>query len=167
MKSNVLTKVFCALTTLLGLSAGAQTEEPINVVKTWTPGNTPPTWVSFSGFTGEAADVIRFDLYVQGFNFTNADAAQYLISGSSGGSLQGRVTDRFNKNTLVSRSYTGASVRRQAHAFVDEFVAAVPNHGKGIGQTKIAFKVEQGGSSEIYIADFDGHYAQAVTSDNS
>jgi TolB protein len=46
-------------------------------------------------------------------------------------------------------------------------VAAVPNHGKGIGQTKIAFKVEQGGSSEIYIADFDGHNAQAVTSDNS
>ena len=38
---------------------------------------------------------------------------------------------------------------------------------KGIAQTKIAFKGENGPNSEIYIADFDGHNAQAVTKDNS
>jgi hypothetical protein len=46
-------------------------------------------------------------------------------------------------------------VRRQAHAFVDEFLAAI--NRKGIGDTKIAFKVDTGPNSEIYIADFDGH----------
>ena len=38
---------------------------------------------------------------------------------------------------------------------------------KGIAQTKIAFKGENGPNSEIYVADFDGHNAQAVTQDNS
>ena len=37
--------------------------------------------------TGEAAEVLRFDLYVQGFNFTNAEGAQYLITGSNAGSI--------------------------------------------------------------------------------
>ena len=33
--------------------------------------------------------------------------------------------------------------------------------------TKIAFKGDNGANSEIYIADFDGHNAQAVTTDNT
>ena len=44
-----------------------------------------------------------------------------------------------------------------------------PSKKKGIGQTKIAFKVQPGGygPGEIYVADFDGHNAQRVTSDNA
>ena len=57
------------------------------------PGNTKPILVSMSGLTGEAAATLRFDLYVQGFAFTNAEAAQYLISGSNNGNLQARATD--------------------------------------------------------------------------
>src|SRR5882672_10808920 len=67
-------------------------------------GRTKPILVSVSGFTGEALQVLQFDLYVQGFAFTNAEAAQYLISGSNNGNLQGRASDRFNKATLVSKS---------------------------------------------------------------
>src|SRR5207302_2114293 len=77
------------------------------------------------------------------------------------------ATDRFNKSTLVSKAYSGASLRRQAHAFADDFVAAVPNHGKGIAQTKIAFKGETGPNSEIFISDFDGYGAKSVTRDNT
>ena len=130
-------------------------------------GRAKPIWVSVSGFAGEALQVLQFDLYVQGFGFTNADAAQYLISGSNNGNFQGRVTDRFNKSTLVSKAYSGASARRQVHAFVDDFTQALPNHRKPIAQTKIAFKAEAGSGSEIYIADFDGHSAQGVTKDNT
>ena len=143
------------------LSANAQ----IDITSYVTPGNTPPIWVSLTGFSGEAAEVLRFDLYVQGFNFTNADNAQYLISGSDNGSLTGRVTDRFNKNALLSKSYSGASLRRQAHKFVDDFLEAL--NRKGIGQSKIALKVGSGGSSEIYVADFDGQNFQAVTRDGT
>ncbi len=128
-------------------------------------GSVPPIWVSMSGFTGEAADVLKFDLYVQGFNFTNADGAQYLISGSNNGNLQGRVTDKFNKNPLVAKGYTGASLRRQAHWFTDDFLEALGR--KGIAKTKIAYKSGSGMNSEIYVADFDGFDQQSVTSDHT
>src|SRR5512140_1437324 len=111
-------------------------QEIIPVEKTIEPGNTKPIWLSMSGFSGETDQVLRFDLYVQGFAFTNAESAQYLISGSNNGNLQGRVTDKFNKTTLVSKAYSGASLRRQVHAFADDFVQSLQR--KGICQTKIA-----------------------------
>ena len=62
---------------------------------------------------------------------------------------------------MFSRSYNGASLRRQAHAFADDIVLAITGK-KGIGQTKIAFKSQPSGNGagEIYVADFDGHNAQ-------
>jgi TolB protein len=129
------------------------------------PGAEPPIWVSLSGFTGEADSILRFDLYVQGFNFTNSEGAQYIISGSNSGNLQGRVTDRYSKNTLVSKAYSGGSMIEQAHLFVDEFLTALQR--PGIARTKIAFKKDTGANSEIYVSDFDGFSAQAVTADNT
>jgi len=126
-----------------------------------------PILVSLDGFTGEAAEVLKFDLYVQGFNFVAPGAAQYQISGSSAGDVTGRVTDNFARRVILSRSYNGASVRRQAHAFADDVVQTIMNK-PGIGQTKIAFKAQSaGGSGEIYVADFDAHNPQAVTTDNA
>ncbi len=153
------------LTALVTVGVAAAAHAQIEITEHIVPGNTPPIWVSMSGFTGEAAQVLQLDLYVQGFNFTNAEGAQYLISGSNNGNLQGRATDRFNKNVLVSKAYSGASLRRQAHAFADDFVRAL--NRKGIAETKIAFKGENGRTSEIYVADFDGHNPQAVTRDSS
>ncbi|MCW5552440.1 MAG: PD40 domain-containing protein [Verrucomicrobiae bacterium] len=141
------------------------THGQIDITKTTRPGEEKPIWVSLTGFSGEAAEVIRFDLYVQGFNFTNAEAAQFLISGSNDGNLTGRVTDRFNNATKLNKSYSGATLRRQAHAFVDDFLQSIER--KGIGQTRIAYKVDTGANAEIYVADFDGHSAQAITQDNA
>ena len=132
------------------------------------PGMTPPIPVSMSGFTGEGAEVLKFDLTVQGFSFVTPDAAQYLINGSDAGGISGNLTDKFARRVLLSRSYNGASLRRQAHAFADDIVLAVTGK-KGIGQTKIAFKSQPSGygAGEIYVADFDGHNAQRITSDNA
>jgi len=127
--------------------------------------NEKPIPVNLTGFSGEADEVIRFDLTVQGFSFTSAEEAQYLLNGSANGSVTGRAQDRINKSFLVNKSYSGASVRRQAHQFVDDFLAALGR--KGLGGTKIAFKRDTGANSEIAIADFDGAGAQTVTSDNS
>lgn len=149
---------------LLGLSFGASAEDII-IKKGAGPGAEPPTWVSLSGFTGEAESVLRFDLYVQGFNFTNSDAAQYNIVGSNGGNFQGRVTDRTQKSTIISKAYSGASLRQQAHLFVDEFLTAIQR--KGIARSKLAFKKDTGANSEIYVSDFDGFGPQAVTADNT
>jgi TolB protein len=137
----------------------------ITITQDVEPGNAKPIWVSLSGFSGEAAQVLQFDLYVQGFNFTNSEGAQYRISGSNDGNLQGKVTDAINKSELLSKVYSGATLRRQAHAFADDFLQALGR--KGIGQTKLAFKGETGRNGEIYVADFDGFNAQAVTKDNT
>src|ERR1035438_3654844 len=149
---------------LVGASGSAYSQIDItNTVN--VPGNTKPILVSMSGLTGEAATTLQFDLYVQGFAFTDAAAAQFLISGSNNGNLQAKATDPHNKSTLVSKAYSGASLRRQVHAFADDFLQALSR--KGIAQTKIAFKGENSPTSEIYVADFDGHNAQGVTKDNN
>jgi len=140
----------------------AQEEIPIPA---FLGGQVKPIWVSISGINGEALQVLQFDLYVQGFNFTNVDGAQYLISGSANGNFQGRATDKFNKNTLVSHSYSGESLRRQVHQFVDDLTTALQR--KPICRTKIAFKGESRPNSEVFVADFDGHSAQSVTKDGS
>jgi TolB protein len=130
-------------------------------------GNTKPIPVSLDGFSGEVADVLKFDLYVQGFSFVAPDAAQYQISGSAGDNVNGSVADKFAKKVILSRGYTGASLRRQAHAFADDIVFAITGK-KGIGQTKIAFKAQSpDGTGEIYVSDFDGHNWTNVTRDNA
>jgi len=163
-----LINIFLPVFLLAAAVARGQNEQNEIVIQpTIRMGMTPPIPVSLDGFTGEAADVLKFDLYVQGFSFVSPDAAQYLISGSNAGNVQGRVTDRFSKNSLLARSYTGASIRREAHAFADDIVMAI-RHEKGIALTKIAFKAEQpDGNGEIYVADFDGHNPQAVTHDGA
>ncbi len=132
------------------------------------PGMTPPIPVSLSGFTGEGAEVLKFDLYVQGFSFVTPDAAQYLINGSDAGTVTGNVTDKFAKKVILSKIYNGAGTRRLAHAFADDIVEAVTGK-KGIGQTRIAFKAQPTGygAGEIYVADFDGHNAKAITTDGA
>jgi TolB protein len=164
MTRTVLLKFILIFTGLL--TAGLCAYSQIDITHEVHPGNERPIYVSMSGLTGEAAQVLEFDLYVQGFAFTNVDGAQYLINGSNNENLKARATDKINKNTLVSKAYSGASLRRQVHAFADDFVQALGR--KGIAQTKIAFKGETGGGNgEVCIADFDGFSAQDVTHDNT
>jgi TolB protein len=66
------------------------------------------------------------------------------------------------RNTLYSGPF-----RRQVHHFADDFVNAVPGHARGIAQTRIVFNGQDGGTSEIYVADFDGHEGQQMTRDGS
>ncbi len=162
MKYKAPIPLVSLLAALVTFSVQAQRPEISRVL---IPGNTPPIWVSMSGFTGEAAETLQFDLYVQGFNFTNAEAAQYVISGSNNGDLQGRVTDRISKQVVVAKAYKGSPIRRESHAFADAFVEALGR--KGIALTQIAFKKDTGANSEIYVSDFDGYNGEAVTSDNT
>jgi len=147
-----------------GTRAQAQTE--IVVVKDARPGMAKPIPVALSGFTGEAKAVIEFDLYVQGFKFVPAEQAQYVISGSNSGNIQGRLTDRINGTSIIARQYTGGSLRQQTHQFTDDIVLAITKT-PGIGLTRIAFKVDQGSTSELCVADFDGANAKIMTSDGS
>ena len=164
MTNLFLTSLIITATPLFAQSQNSLSmNEQINVL-----GQTKPIPVSLDGFTGEAAEVLKFDLYVQGFSFVSPDAAQYVISGGAAGNVTGSVTDKFAKRSVLSRTYNGASLRRQAHAFADDVVQAIQNK-KGIGQTKIAYKSQPSGygPGEIYVSDFDGWNATRITTDNA
>jgi TolB protein len=162
LTSLLLPVLFLAATTVRGQDQAIEINPTIK-----TLGFTPPIPISISGFSGEALDVLEFDLYVQGFKVVSPDQAQYQITGSNDGNFVGRVTDKYARKEIVARSYTGAEARRKAHAFADDVVFAVTGK-KGIGQTKIAFKDEESnGDGEIYVADFDGHNPQAVSTDGA
>jgi TolB protein len=121
--------------------------------------------ISVSGFSGVAHDVLRFDLEVLGFKLVGQDEAQFLLSGSSSGAeLQGRLTDR-NKASILSKAYTGTG-RAAAHALANDVVSAL-RKTPPIFHTRIAFKVESGANSEIYLSDFDGYGAAPITADKS
>jgi len=168
MKNTILNFLTIGLAALALTGARAQ-ETPINIESTINiPGQVKPVLIALDGFTGEAAAVLNFDLYVQGFKVVSPEAAQYLIHGTGADSLAGTVTDKIAKRVVLSRSYNGASLRRQAHAFADDIVQTIQNTQKSIGQTKIAFKSQSAsGAGEIYIADFDGYAAQAITTDGA
>src|SRR5262245_10046027 len=102
-------------------------------------GGTKPIPVSGSRVTGEIDRALQFDLYVQGFSFTSPETAQYQITGSNNGHVQGRLFDTQSKSAKFSKSYSGASLRRQIHALSDDIVEAVTGK-KGIAQTRISFK---------------------------
>lgn len=125
-----------------------------------------PVPVNISGFTGEADAVLKNDLVFMGVQHVPLEQAQYLVTGSNAGRIEGRLVNKATKNQLLAKAYTGGSTRAQTHAFADDIAKALQL--PAIAQTKMAFKAEAGpGRSEIYIADYDGHGAQAVTSDNT
>jgi TolB protein len=122
--------------------------------------------INLNGFSGEAGQTLRFDLEVAGCKFVGTEDAQFLVSGSNNGNLTGQLTDRVSKAVLLSKNYMDAPPPSLAHAFADDIIFALTGH-KGIAQTKIAFRVESSGSSEIYVSDYDGQNAKRLTSDRS
>lgn len=128
--------------------------------------------LSVSGYSGEVASTLRFDLEVAGFRLVSANDADYVLTGGNSGQVEGRLMDKLKNANLLAKAYTGGTARSQAHALADDVVQAIT--GKpGIARTKIVFKVEAGKIkdraqvSELYVADYDGGGAVQVTSDDT
>lgn len=145
------------------LVANAQPEYDIDV---FVRGLAKPIPIALSGYSGEVLQVLRFDLEIAGFKIVGESEAQYLLTGSSNDQVEGKLVDNINKSTRFSKAFAGGTKRTQAHALADEVVFTVTGV-RGIARTKIAFKVSRSGTSEICIADYDGHNATLVTADGS
>lgn len=163
--------VFAALALLFSVASSplwAADDETLVLTRTKDAlGFLKPVPVNVSGFTGEADSVLKNDLLFMGVKHVPVDEAQYLITGSAAGRVEGRLTDKPTKAIKLNKAYNGGTTRQQIHAFADDIAKALTGL-PGIAQTKMAFKAEKGpGRSEIYIADYDGFGAQAVTSDNN
>ena len=59
--------------------------------------------VSLSGFTGEVASTLRFDLEAAGCVVVGPESAAVLVHGTNGARLEGFVSDR-QKNYLLSKA---------------------------------------------------------------
>ena len=104
MKNNILNSIKIYLPVFLAVVAlnFCRAQEEINIQNIINVlGQTKPIPVSLEGFTGEAEEVLKFDLYVQGFTFVAPEAAQYRISGSSAGNVQGQLTDAISRQAEI------------------------------------------------------------------
>lgn len=149
----------------LGVAAA---EQEITITRTTGIGETPPVLIALEGYTGEVAEVLEFDLEVVGFKVVprSEPKLEWVLTGGNAGRVEGRLRDAVGGGEKFARAYTGATLRLQAHALADDVVQAVLGL-PGIARTRIAFKRNLGRTSEIYVADYDGYRATAVTRDGS
>jgi len=154
--------------TAVAAQAQSATDEKLTIIRTKDAlGFLKPVPVNVSGFTGEADATLKADLLFMGVQHVPLDQAQYLVTGSVAGRVEGRLTDKPTKAIKLNKAYNGGTTRQQIHTFADDIAKALTGL-PGIALSKMAFKAEKGvGRSEIYIADYDGYGAQAVTSDNT
>ena len=149
---------------LAGLALG-QAQRSIDV-DVFDAGEVKAIPVALEGFTGETLALLKFDLFVQGFEFVDKSKAQFTIKGSNAGSINGAVYDHVKRGFILNKRYQGGSLRRQAHTFANNAVEAITG-SPGIGLTKIAFRQFHGRDTEIHVADFDGRNSKRLTHDNS
>lgn len=168
---NLLLKSIVCLAVIIGQQLACEGQNsggtPARIVVEGMRSDNPLVKISLSGFSGEALATLKFDLDIAGFTNTVPEQAQFLISGSATDHLEGRLQDRITQQYLLGKAYpAGVDIRLQAHKFADDIVEALTKK-PGVALTKIAFKVTRGTTSEIYIADYDGHNPRQITTDNS
>jgi TolB protein len=122
--------------------------------------------ISVSGVQGEVESVLKFDLEVMGMEITSPDKAEYQVSGSQNGQVKGTLTSAGSNRPLWDRSYAGGAARAQAHAFANDIVKEIRGTAP-IFLTHIGFRQQEGKSTEIAVADFDGYEAKALTHDGT
>ena len=161
-KALLLLVVFCSLA-----AGAADTEVPV-YIKVDPLGFPLPIPVSISGFSGEADQVLRFDLSFMGFEFVSPDQARYNIQKNSAAGLGAQITDPLSRQSIYNKAFTGPSTRQQTHALADD-IAKTLTGKPGIARTRVAFKVrpKSYGEAEIFISDYDGFNAQPVTKDGA
>lgn len=167
--ANTLSRKYIPAVLLAGILLGGakvsgQADQPMVIERTADQSEVIP--INLSGFTGEALSTLKFDLEAVGFQVKGAEGSKYLVTGISDSHVEGRLTVTGTRAELLAKAYQGGSLRTQAHALADDIIAAI-RHCKGISQTRIAFKGVTGDTSEIYLADYDGHNPVVVTSDHT
>jgi TolB protein len=162
MKVKIQHIIAALMGAVSAMSAMADGTTELTVTKT----GTHMVKVSLSGFTGEAESVLKFDLSVLGMEITPPDTAEYLVAGHENGRIEGTLSVAGSTRPLWARTYAGAATRSQAHAFADDIVKEIRQTAP-IFQGRIAFRLEKGGATEIYVADFDGANPIPLTHDGA
>jgi len=107
---------------------------------------------------------LKFDLSVLGMEITSP--ADYIVSGRNEGRVEGSLTQTGMPRPIFSRAYAGGSTRAQAHALAND-IAKELRQSAPIFQTKIAFRLQRAGVTEICVADYDGNNPVVLTHDGA
>src|SRR6185436_11972692 len=102
--------------------AATNAAEKLGVTVAFDPNKAIP--ISVTGYTGEVASVLKFDLEVAGFTYVDSATAEYSLSNGDGTRVEGRLFNRAKAN-LLAKAYAGGSARTQAHALADDVVKAI------------------------------------------
>src|SRR4030095_480482 len=113
MKYPKILFVVCgAVIALALLNCTSAAEREIDVSKIYDLlGFLKPVPVNISGFTGESDSVLKNDLLFMGVVNVPLDQAQYLVTGSAAGNVQGRVVDKVTRAEKLNKAYSGGSTR--------------------------------------------------------
>src|SRR5271166_6457288 len=106
---KIRNKTILAGTVLALLSFTTRADDVIEITKQTT--HIIP--ISITGFTGEVAAVLKYDLSVLGIQ--EQDPADYVVSGKDDGRVEGSLTQSGMTRPIFLRAYAGGSTRSQAH----------------------------------------------------
>ncbi|SVD97634.1 uncharacterized protein METZ01_LOCUS450488, partial [marine metagenome] len=98
--------------------------------------------LALSGYSGEVAAVLKFDLEVMGCKIVPDSEASFILKGAVEGAVKGALSDKAG-NFGFNRRYAGGSMRDQAHALSNDTIQALTGKS-GIAQTRILFKMKTG-----------------------
>ncbi len=127
--------------------------------------------VNFAGLSGEngaeTSKIVRNDLTDAGFfRFVGQSRGAFAVGGAARGErLEGRLVGPSGK-VLFQRAYGGTNVRRLAHQFSADVIAAITGQ-PSIANTRIAFVSNKTGRKELYLCDYDGGNVRPLTRDGS
>ena len=125
--------------------------------------------VALTGYSGEVAAVLKFDLEVMGCRVVPEEEASFILKGAVEEAVKGALMDKAG-NFGFNRKYAGGGLLDQAHALSDDVIRALTGKS-GIAQTRILFKMRTGNlaerAEEIFLSDFDGHNPVALTNDKT
>jgi len=78
--------------------------------------DTPPTPIAITGFSGEVARALNFDLTVMGFIEVPPDSAKYALTGNNNGSVQGQLS--LVRMSFSPKFTTAAALARRPTAWL-------------------------------------------------
>ena len=110
---------------LAGLALGQAQRKEIEI-DVFGAGKVKAIPIAIEGFSGETLALLKFDLFVQGFEFVDKAKAQFTIKGSNAGTISGTVESPKELRAVMEREERFSEITptlQELEALLDETVS--------------------------------------------